>query len=87
MILIHNGLLVSTDGLQRADVLIDGERISAIVDPQATIASQLTDVQVVDATDLLVFPGLIDVHTHMRQPGVSKKRTSTRARARRLRAG
>ena len=73
MILIHNGLLVSTDGLQRADVLIDGERISAIVDPQATIASQLTDVQVVDATDLLVFPGLIDVHTHMRQPGGEQK--------------
>jgi len=73
MILITNGTLVSRAGLQHADVLIDGERICALVDPQATIASQLADIQVIDATGLLVFPGLIDVHTHMRQPGGEQK--------------
>jgi dihydroorotase (multifunctional complex type) len=78
MLLIHNGSLVSSDGLRRADVLIDGERISAIVDPLSDLASQLAiedvhAVQRVDAEGLLVFPGLIDVHTHMRQPGGEQK--------------
>ncbi|HEY3289238.1 MAG TPA: dihydroorotase family protein [Anaerolineae bacterium] len=73
MILIHNGTLVSSSGLRRADVLIDGERIAEVVDAQASPALHPADTSIIDATGLLVFPGLIDVHTHMRQPGGEQK--------------
>lgn len=69
-ILIKNGTVVSSDGLRRADILIEGERIVAVEpsgpNPQSPSAT-------LDATSLLIFPGLVDVHTHMRQPGGEHK--------------
>ncbi|HEY3290105.1 MAG TPA: dihydroorotase family protein [Anaerolineae bacterium] len=73
MMLIRNGTLVSSSGLRRADIMIDGERIAAVVDAQVSPALNPADASVIDATGLLVFPGLIDVHTHMRQPGGEQK--------------
>jgi dihydroorotase (multifunctional complex type) len=73
MILIQNGTIVTSAGLRRADILIDGERIAALVDPQAGLPAQLPDLRIVDASRRLIFPGLIDVHTHMRQPGGEQK--------------
>ncbi|MCL4505793.1 MAG: dihydroorotase family protein [Chloroflexi bacterium] len=74
MLLIHNGSLVSGAGVQQADVLVDGERIAAVIEGHLPGLGGLgPDVQIVDASGLLVFPGLIDVHTHMRQPGGEQK--------------
>ena len=82
MILIQNGTLVSGQGTRRADVLIDGERIVAVEDSisASNIASQpdnyqspITNDQIIDATGLLIFPGLIDVHVHLREPGAEHK--------------
>ncbi len=61
--LIKNGTVVNADGSKKADVLIEGEKIAKVgahFDP--------TDHTVVDATDLLVMPGGIDVHTHLDMP-------------------
>ena len=61
--LIKNGTVVNATGSQRADVLIEGEKIAQVA---ADIPAATHDV--VDATDLLVMPGGIDVHTHLDMP-------------------
>jgi dihydropyrimidinase len=61
--LIKGGTIVNADSMVRADVLVDGERIT-------TIGEQI-DIPVdrtIDATGKWVIPGAIDVHTHMELP-------------------
>ncbi|MFI5227374.1 MAG: amidohydrolase family protein, partial [Candidatus Limnocylindrales bacterium] len=64
--LIANGTIVTADGSQAADVLIDGETIAAIGRDLA--AGGVTVDETIDATDRYVIPGAIDVHTHMELP-------------------
>jgi dihydropyrimidinase len=60
--LIANGTVVTAAEMVVADVLIDGEKIAAV-------GSGLGEADtVIDATDHLVMPGGIDVHTHMELP-------------------
>jgi dihydropyrimidinase len=61
--LIQNGTVLNADSTTRADVLIDGETILAVA---ANIPA--ANHQVIDATNLLVMPGGIDVHTHLDMP-------------------
>ena len=46
------------------DIVIDGDRIASI-DP---VGSGVGD-RVLDARDCVVLPGLVDLHTHLREPG------------------
>ncbi len=62
--LIKNGTVVNATGSQRADVLIEGEKITQVA---ANISDDSHQI-VVDATNLLVMPGGIDVHTHLDMP-------------------
>src|SRR6201994_4225584 len=61
--LIKNGTVVNANGSLRADVLLEGEKI-------AQVASSIPEAnhKIVDATNLLVMPGGIDVHTHLDMP-------------------
>ena len=61
--LIKNGTVVNADGSKKADVLIEGEKI-------ANVGADLNPAghTIVDAKDLLVMPGGIDVHTHLDMP-------------------
>jgi guanine deaminase len=63
MVVIRNGRVVSTaDRTPRdVDVLVDGDRI-AEVGPRGLPAPEGTAV--VDATDMLLIPGLVNAHTH-----------------------
>jgi len=64
--LIVNGTVVNADGSQRADVLVDGEIISAV---GAQLAATIQGVdRTIDAAGKYVIPGGIDVHTHMELP-------------------
>ena len=61
MIIIKNGALVTPQGLRRADLAMEGDkivRIAAAIEPGEGDTVQ-------DATDCWVFPGFIDGHTHM----------------------
>jgi len=62
-ILIANGTVVAADGEFDGDVLIEGERITAV---GRVAAPEGADV--VDATGCFVLPGLIDNHTHLSMP-------------------
>ncbi len=57
--LISGGTVVNTTGQQRADVLLEGDRISAVA-PNLSAHGHTT----IDAQGCLIFPGFIDPHTH-----------------------
>ena len=58
-ILLRGGSVVSGQGVRRADVLLEGEKIAA-VGPDLPAG----DAAVVDCAGKLLFPGFIDGHTH-----------------------
>src|SRR5215204_3872640 len=64
--LITNGTIVTAEGSQAADVLIDGETIVAI--SAGLAGAGMTAEETIDATGKYVIPGAIDVHTHMELP-------------------
>ncbi len=69
-IVIAGGLVLSPAGGIEADVLVDGERITALAardSGQARSWAASAD-RVLDAAGLYVLPGGIDVHTHMEMP-------------------
>jgi dihydropyrimidinase len=63
-LLIRNGTVVTSTKTEKADILIDGERIKDI---SAQIPADRAD-RVIDATNMLLLPGGIDVHTHLDMP-------------------
>ncbi len=73
MILIKGGRVVSpkngVDGLY--DILIDGDRIVRV--SSEPIEGLPEDVRVLDAGGKHVFPGFIDMHVHLRDPGQTHK--------------
>ena len=62
-VVIRGGTVVDGTGAapRRADVVMEGERVVA-VGPDA--ASSAGDAEVIDAGDMLVTPGFVDLHTH-----------------------
>jgi dihydroorotase len=77
-LVIRGGSVVGPQGLQRADVALGGATVVGLaetIDPP-------TGARVLDATGCLVGPGLVDLHTHLRQPGREEAETvETGARA------
>ncbi|UNK72063.1 dihydropyrimidinase [Microbacterium sp. H1-D42] len=69
--LITGGTVVGATGRAPADVLIDGERIVAVLEPGSQLLGsdlKATVDTVIDATGKYVIPGGIDAHTHMEMP-------------------
>jgi dihydroorotase len=70
-ILISGGDVIDRSGRRRADVRIaDG----TIVEVGDTLVAAPTD-RVVDAAGLVVSPGFVDLHTHLREPGKEEAET------------
>ena len=67
-ILIINGLVIGPTGADRADVLVDGETIAAILAPGQVAALSITADRTIDAKGKYVIPGGVDAHTHMSLP-------------------
>jgi dihydropyrimidinase len=67
-ILISGGTVVSSRGAGKADVLVDGSTIHAVVEPGSEIAAAWQADRVIMAEDRYVIPGGIDGHTHMEMP-------------------
>ena len=69
-IAITGGLVLSPGGAVEADVLVDGERITALGarDSEQARSWAASADRVLDAAGLYVLPGGIDVHTHMEMP-------------------
>lgn len=77
--LIKNGLVYIDGKIKKADVLINGDKIARI---GQNIASNVDEV--FDASGMHVFPGFVDIHSHLRDPGQTYKEdivSGTRAAA------
>ncbi|HVM75338.1 MAG TPA: dihydroorotase [Candidatus Saccharimonadales bacterium] len=75
MLLIKNGRVLDPASKTDAprDVLLDGERIAEIA-PTGKI-SHGDGMQTFDAAGLIVAPGFIDMHVHLREPGQENSET------------
>ena len=68
-LLLKAGMVVTEGGVVRADVAVSGEKIVGIVAPGETNQAK----RVVDISGLHLLPGLIDMHSHHREPGFTHK--------------
>ena len=87
-IAITNGTVVTATGSLAADVLIDGEHVTALGQPGSELTTSWAAGadRVIDAAGKYVLPGGIDGHTHMEMPfggtfSVDTFETGTRAAA------
>ena len=62
--IIRQALVVRPEGADVADLVIDGEKIAAI-EPNASATGKIE----IDASGLVLFPGLVDAHVHFNDPG------------------
>jgi dihydroorotase (multifunctional complex type) len=70
---VANGRLVLPDRVEEADMLIDDGVITAILKPGLSKSEQANET--INASGLVVLPGLVDVHVHFRDPGYPEKET------------
>ncbi|HET8921473.1 MAG TPA: dihydroorotase [Candidatus Acidoferrum sp.] len=85
MLLIKNGRVIdpATNTDAPRDILTDGDKIVEVAQPGKIRRDQ--HAEVFDATGLIVAPGFIDLHAHLREPGQESSETietGTRAAAR-----
>ena len=72
-LLIKNGVVLdpSADQAIRRDVYID----RGVIQDQIPDSEQSNSIQVLDAAGCWVMPGFIDLHVHLREPGLTHKET------------
>jgi len=70
-ILIQNPTIINEGTSFKGDLLIMDEIISAIGPPGQVISPAGT--RIIDATGLILIPGVIDDHVHFREPGLTYK--------------
>ena len=66
--IIRNGLVVLKDSVEKKDILVEDGKIVKISDNIPANGSEE-----IDAKGKHVFPGLIDMHVHLREPGFERK--------------
>ncbi|MBA2624014.1 MAG: amidohydrolase family protein, partial [Acidimicrobiia bacterium] len=69
--MLAGGEVVDEVGRRRADVLVTDGQITAVGERLDAGRGALR----LDASDALVIPGLVDLHTHLRQPGLEEAET------------
>jgi len=84
MLLVKNGRVIDPATQMDAprDVLLDGDKIAEVAPPGKIVVD--SPAEIFDATGLIVAPGFIDLHAHLREPGQESSETietGTRAAA------
>ena len=68
-IVIRGATAVLEDGVRRADIGVEGERIAVV----AAAGSLPKGKREIEGADLVALPGMIDMHSHHREPGFTHK--------------
>ena len=66
--ILKNGLIIENNQLVKKDILIVDGLIKEVSD-------EIIGDDILDVSDLLIIPGAVDVHVHLREPGYSHKET------------
>ena len=72
-ILLRNGRVI--DPANQRDEIADLIIVDGRIAEESEIRNQKSEIEEIDATGLIVAPGLIDLHVHFREPGQSAKET------------
>ena len=64
--ILKGGLIVINNELVKKDILVTDGNITSILD-------NIDGEDVIDVSNLLVMPGAVDVHVHLREPGYTHK--------------
>lgn len=72
---LHGGMIVNESEIIAADLWVADGRIAGWLAPGTgeALAACRPGVRLVSATGLFILPGLIDVHVHLREPGLEHK--------------
>lgn len=62
---IRSARVLTADGLSRASIILDGDRIGSIGNWNEVHVG----AEMIDAGDSIVMPGIIDTHVHVNEPG------------------
>lgn len=68
--LIKNGTIVNNGQKFKGHILIDGDTIIYV---GTDLPENQSDIQIIDAENKFVLPGVIDEHVHFREPGLTHK--------------
>ena len=71
LLVVRGGTVIDQTGERLADVLVAGDRVVEV----GVLESVPRGARVLDATGCVVAPGLVDLHTHLRQPGREEAET------------
>ena len=66
--ILKNGLIIENNQLVKKDILIVDGLIKEV-------SNEIMGDDILDVSDLLIIPGVVDVHVHLREPGYSHKET------------
>ena len=64
-LLVKNGKIVTADSVKEGDIAVKDGKIAAILAPGVEVEAE----KVIDAGGKYVFPGAIDTHAHLNDPG------------------
>lgn len=70
---IHNGRII--DPANKRDEVADLMIVDGKIAERSEVRNQKSEINEIDASNLIVAPGLIDMHVHLREPGFGHKET------------
>lgn len=71
--LIKGAHIVNEGRCFEGSIVIDGEKITDVIEGDTIANCPLSIVNSIDATGCYVLPGIIDTHVHFREPGMTEK--------------